>query len=375
METTLIYGIFMSLMLSALLLTKKGRNDADNLLSVYLLISALSLALAYLEIINRESGYNYPFLINSSVPFILLLGPTLWLYVKRLITPGFRYKRVHLLLLTPFFIAFILLFLNSYSADDTVKIASDRSESFHEKPLFLIIASMIALSNIGYIGWGLSLISAHRKRIKSYFSQTEKIDLRWLKFLLIWALICYSVISLLYLFDSFVDIFSYNSLQTIGYAIASVFVIILGFFGLRQGDLFSGTNRDYIINKPQEVTENREPIAKQEEEFINQLLSYMKESKPYLNPEITLGVLSSQMKVSSEYLSWVINTRLNMNFFDFIAHYRVEEFKHMCKDLSNRNYTIISLAYDCGFNSKAAFNRVFKKTTGVTPSEYYLKVK
>ncbi|PKP07689.1 MAG: hypothetical protein CVU10_09195 [Bacteroidetes bacterium HGW-Bacteroidetes-5] len=375
METTLIYGIFMSLMLSALLLTKKGRNDADNLLSVYLLISALSLALAYLEIINRESGYNYPFLINSSVPFILLLGPTLWLYVKRLITPNFRYKRVHLLLLTPFFIAFILLFLNSYSADDTVKIASDRSESFHEKPLFLIIASMIALSNIGYIGWGLSLISAHRKRIKSYFSQTEKIDLRWLKFLLIWALICYSVISLLYLFDSFVDIFSYNSLQTIGYAIASVFVIILGFFGLRQGDLFSGTNRDYIINKPQEVTENREPIAKQEEEFINQLLSYMKESKPYLNPEITLGVLSSQMKVSSEYLSRVINTRLNMNFFDFIAHYRVEEFKHMCKDLSNRNYTIISLAYDCGFNSKAAFNRVFKKTTGVTPSEYYLKVK
>ena len=375
METTLIYGIFMSLMLSALLLTKKGRNDADNLLSVYLLISALSLALAYLEIINRESGYNYPFLINSSVPFILLLGPTLWLYVKRLITPNFRYKRVHLLLLTPFLFAFILLFVNSYSADDTVKIASDRSESFHEKPLFLIIASMIALSNIGYIGWGLSLISAHRKRIKSYFSQTEKIDLRWLKFLLIWALICYSVISLLYLFDSFVDIFSYNSLQTIGYAIASVFVIILGFFGLRQGDLFSGTNRDYIINKPLEVTENREPIAKQEEEFINRLLSYMKDSKPYLNPEITLGVLSSQMKVSSEYLSRVINTRLNMNFFDFIAHYRVEEFKHMCKDLSKRNYTIISLAYDCGFNSKAAFNRVFKKTTGVTPSEYYLKVK
>ncbi|MDP3435863.1 MAG: AraC family transcriptional regulator, partial [Bacteroidales bacterium] len=213
------------------------------------------------------------------------------------------------------------------------------------------------------------------KRIKSYFSQTEKIDLRWLKFLLVWALICYSCISLLYLFDSFVDIFSYNSLQTIGYTIASVFVVILGFFGLRQGDLFSGTNRDYIINKPQDVYENREPIAKQEEEFITRLLYYMKESKPYLNPEITLGVLSSQMKVSSEYLSRVINTRLNINFFDFIAHYRVEEFKFMCKDLSKRNYTIISLAYDCGFNSKAAFNRVFKKTTGVTPSEYYLKVK
>ncbi len=374
MEYTLIYGIFMSLLLTALLLTKRGRNDADTLLSIYLTISAVSLALAYLEILNRERGYNFPFLINSSVPFILLLGPALWLYVKRLITPDFRYKMVHLLLLVPFIFAFVLLFLNSYSADDNIKIASDRYESFLQEPLFLIIASMIAISNIGYTSWGLSLIATHRKRIKSYFSQTEKIDLRWLKFLLIWALFCYSCISALYIIDSFVNIFSYNTLQTIGYTIASVFVIILGFYGLRQGELFSGTTREYIINRSQEIGKNSEPIVKEEEEFINRLLSFMKESKPYLNPEITLGVLSSQMKVSADYLSRIINTRLNMNFFDFIAHYRVEEFKLMCKDPSKRNYTLISLAYDCGFNSKATFNRVFKKSTGVTPSEYYLKL-
>jgi AraC-like DNA-binding protein len=363
----------MSLLLTALLFTKRGRNDADTLLSIYLTVSAVSLALAYLEILNRERGYNFPFLINSSVPFILLLGPALWLYVKRLITPDFRYKMVHLLLLVPFIFAFVLLFLNSYSADDTIKIASDRYESFLQEPLFLIIASMIAISNIGYTCWGLSLIATHRKRIKSYFSQTENIDLRWLKFLLIWALICYSCISVLYIIDSFVNLFSYNILQTIGYTIASVFVIILGFYGLRQGELFSGPTREYIINRPQEIGENREPIVKEEEEFIIRLLSFMKERKPYLNPEITLGVLSSQMKVSADYLSRIINTRLNMNFFDFIAHYRVEEFKLMCKDPSKRNYTLISLAYDCGFNSKATFNRVFKKSTGVTPSEYYLK--
>ncbi len=375
MEYTLIYGIFMSLLLTALLLTKRGRNDADTLLSIYLTVSAVSLTLAYLEILNRERGYNFPFLINSSVPFILLLGPALWLYVKRLITPDFRYKRVHLLLLVPFIFAFVLLFLYSYSADDTIKIASDRFESFLQEPLFLIIASMIAISNIGYTSWGLSLIATHRKRIKSYFSQTENIDLRWLKFLLIWALICYSCISVLYIIDSFANIFSYNTLQAIGYTIASVFVIILGFYGLRQGELFVGPTKEYIINRPQEIGENPEPIVKEEEEFINRLLSFMKESKPYLNPEITLGVLSSQMKVSADYLSRIINSRLNMNFFDFIAHFRVEEFKLLCKDPSKRNYTLISLAYDCGFNSKATFNRVFKKSTGLTPSEYYLKSK
>lgn len=375
MEYTLIYGIFMSLLLTALLLTKRGRNDADTLLSIYLTVSAVSLALAYLEILNRERGYNFPFLINSSVPFILLLGPALWLYVKRLVTRDFRYKRVHLFLLVPFIFAFVLLFLNSYSAEDTIKIASDRNESFLQEPLFFTIASMIAISNIGYTGWGLSLIATHRKRIKGYFSHTEKIDLRWLKFLLIWALICYSGISLLYIIDSFVDIFSYNLLQSIGYTIASIFVIVLGFYGLRQGELFSGANIEYISNKPQEIVESQEPVVKEEQEFINRLLSFMKESKPFLNSEITLGLLSSQMNVSAEYLSRIINTRLNMNFFDFIAHYRVEEFKYLCKDPSKRNYTLISLAYDSGFNSKASFNRVFKKSTGVTPSEYYLKAK
>ena len=82
-------------------------------------------------------------------------------------------------------------------------------------------------------------------------------------------------------------------------------------------------------------------------------------------------MLSKEFGVSADYLSGIINGLLGMNFYDFINHYRVEEFKQMCRDSSKRKLTIIALAYDCGFNSKATFTRVFKKNTGITPGEYF----
>jgi AraC-like DNA-binding protein len=100
----------------------------------------------------------------------------------------------------------------------------------------------------------------------------------------------------------------------------------------------------------------------------------MKAEKPHLDPDINLSLLSGKLKVSSEYLSSILNSRLNKSFFDFINHYRVDEFKRLCKDPGKKNLTLISLAYESGFNSKATFNRVFKREMNCTPSEYYSRV-
>ncbi len=375
MESTLIIGIFMSLLLPVLLLSKKKRGDADIHLAIYLILSAIGLTLAWLEILNRERGYPNPFLINTSAPFVLLLGPALWLYVKRLITPGFKASAIHLLMFLPFTLAFFMLLFNSYIQPDSVKIAADSSESFRGNITFPLIMGLIAVSNIGYTLWGLLLIKRHRVNIKSYYSKTEKIDLQWLKFLLIWAFICYTSISLLYIADSIRDFMPYSTLQLTGYNIASVFVIILGFFGLRQGNLFSEGNpagslkpyADAVKTTPKVVSSQN----KTDEEFALKLITKMKEQKPHLNPDLNLGMLSKELGVSADYLSGIINGLLEMNFYDFINHYRVEEFKQMCRESSKRKLTIIALAYDCGFNSKATFNRVFKKNTGITPGEYF----
>ena len=92
--------------------------------------------------------------------------------------------------------------------------------------------------------------------------------------------------------------------------------------------------------------------------------------KPYLNADISLPELSERMNIPSHHLSRVINEKLNMNFFDFINQYRVEEVKSRIQDQQYVHLSILGIAFDSGFNTKSAFNRVFKKMTGMTPSEF-----
>ena len=75
------------------------------------------------------------------------------------------------------------------------------------------------------------------------------------------------------------------------------------------------------------------------------------------------------------YLSQVINEVEGINFYDYVNRLRVEEFKRLLSLPENQRFTLLALAYDCGFNSKSAFNRCFKKTTGLSPSEYAKQLK
>ena len=146
----------------------------------------------------------------------------------------------------------------------------------------------------------------------------------------------------------------------------SLYVLFLGFFGHKQESLFTKGTLLKVDSQP----ENKKHINKADETFIYKLLYNMKELKLYLNPDLNLSALSIAMNVSEEYLSGILNNHLNRNFFDFVNQYRVEEFKTQCLNPKNDSFTLLGLAYDCGFNSKATFNRVFKNSTNLTPSEY-----
>jgi TolB-like protein/AraC-like DNA-binding protein len=92
--------------------------------------------------------------------------------------------------------------------------------------------------------------------------------------------------------------------------------------------------------------------------------------KPYLNPELTLRTLADHLGIHANQLSWLLNDSLGMNFNTFINHHRIEQFKATAHLPENSHLTIMSIAYDCGFNSKTVFNTYFKKETGLTPKEY-----
>lgn len=367
----LVFGFFLSFFLWILVLTKRDKSVSDKILSFYFLVSALVILFAFFEIYNRKNGYPFPSVIGTSTPFILLVGPLLWLYIESLTNQTFRLKGTHLLHATPFVSLVILLFVRMFLLPDSVKIEMDQSEAFKKDFIFPLVVTMIALSNVGYTVWGLFLIKSYRKRIKTYFSDIDELDLSWLRFLLLSALIFLASISLLYIVDSMLKLMTYELLQVIGFSIASVFVMVLGFFGLRQGSRFSVQTIRFDMDKAASIPIQDANLKKDEEDFVHKLLSHMKEQKPYINPDITIAKLSDELGVTPEYLSGILNGRLSMNFFDFINHHRIEEFKELCKNPKNQNFTLISLAYDCGFNSKATFNRVFKKNVGVTPSEYF----
>ena len=96
----------------------------------------------------------------------------------------------------------------------------------------------------------------------------------------------------------------------------------------------------------------------------------MQEEKLDLEPELTIDALAVTLACSRHHLSQALNEKLGKSFYDCINHYRVEEAKLLLMDDSRAAHKITSIAYDSGFNSISTFNDVFKKNTGITPSQY-----
>lgn len=126
----------------------------------------------------------------------------------------------------------------------------------------------------------------------------------------------------------------------------------------------------------QDVPQNipiQTPIAEKQLDitpYKKQLEILMELEKPYLEPQLTLPELATQMQISLHLLSKVINDGYDKNFHDFINSYRIDEFKTLILQPKYRHQTILAVALDAGFNSKTAFNRAFKKLTNSTPREF-----
>jgi len=369
MNFMLIAGVFMAVLISALLQSKKGRQLHDRILAAYFLLFALTLLLSYIEIFNRSHNYPYPGFINTSTPLIFLHGPFLWLYISALTTRKFKFSILHLIHFLPFILVFIYFLFAQYIRPVDYRIHYDSGLLQKELDYSLIVAG-IAISTQSYIIWGIVLIRQYNRRIKELVSHTDKLDLRWLRFLLYTSIVAYALISSLYGLDVLFGLFRYAVLQPVGYTIASLFVLVLGFFGLQQGDLFVAVPEVIITDKKGVKEFSPDALSAQEEIFVDNLLNRMKEHKPFLNPDLNISALAADLQVSADYLSTILNSRLNMSFFDFVNHYRIEEFKQQCRRPQNNHLSIIGIAFDCGFNSKATFNRVFKRVTKLTPSEF-----
>jgi len=152
----------------------------------------------------------------------------------------------------------------------------------------------------------------------------------------------------------------------------SVFVILIGYFGLKQKVIFTAEN--ILIPEDASMTQVKYSGSRlkdtEAKSYAGKLVNHMELSKQYLNPDLTLPQLAAELGISAHLLSQLINERFELNFFEFVNRYRVEAFKEKIADPRYANFSLLGIAFDCGFNSKSAFNRIFKKATGLTPSQY-----
>lgn len=231
----------------------------------------------------------------------------------------------------------------------------------------------IYISGIIYCLLSLRILYTYRRNIKNEFSNTERIEFNWLVFLIIGMLTIWLVV--LFVQDN--KIISISS---------TIFVVLLGYFGITQVNVF-GSKVDSLSNvifindeveKEKELDISSRPVKYQYSSLSNDeslqihklLLKILESEKPFLNPELTLAQLAKLIPTHPNKLSEVINKFEQKNFYDLINEKRIHEFLRLLNMPENKQFTLMSLAYDCGFNSKASFNRNFKKYTGKTPSEY-----
>jgi len=106
------------------------------------------------------------------------------------------------------------------------------------------------------------------------------------------------------------------------------------------------------------------------ERYLKRLREVMESERPYVDGDLTLQKLAGRLSIPAQHLSQTVNGRLNQSFTDFVNAYRVAEAKRKLTDPSLRHYSVLAIAEEVGFNSKSSFNAVFKKQTGMTPSEF-----
>jgi len=376
MTIVLLIGFFMSLFFFILMMGKKNKALSDRALVCIFAVYALTIGGPYIEIYNRNNDFPYPHLINNAWLFLLLHGPILWLYVKSLTVKDFKVKAFHLVHLLPFAVFLVLHILNYLFLAADEKILLTKNELFTTTVLFKIRGISIGIFSIGYNIWALRLLRRHRINIENQFSNVEKIDLSWLKTLVIASLIVFSVNVSLFNINNYLHFAGFYELAQIAYSFSAIYVLFIGYFGIKQGRIFI----DNVNIEIQHNIENRikkESVLLEKKDFshiISRLTLLMEQDHPYLEPEITLSKLSNLLKVKPEILSEVLNSSLNQNFFDYINKYRIEDFKIKCLDKENKHLSVMGIAYDCGFNSKAAFYRAFNKFEGISPTTYISEV-
>lgn len=404
--SSLLLIFFVHGLVYAILLFRKSRvneGSADKWLGIFLLLCILYISPWMLGFGGWYDRQPYRDIIFYT-PFLHLffIGPVIFFYVQQLLNPSFKFGKAERLHLVPGVLYLIYslvmvvtdkLVLHKYYflADGT-----DRDFDAWYQLTGTLSMSIYFLLSIRYF-------NLYKKLMSQVVSYADVLLFKWVKnflyaflFMLILRLFFY-VCSFFPAFSklayagswweyfSFAIVFYYIAITGYSNAVQTHIPFKLNLLGHKSSLLLPATinnhnNDHYGFTEDAEVIEietatNATNVSGKladalVAEWKEKIIQFVVNEKGFEDPELSLTQVAKQLKTNPSIISKVVNQGFQLNFNDFINFFRIEAVKQKLNAGDQKTQTLLGIAFDCGFNSKATFNRAFKKVAGVSPKEW-----
>jgi AraC-like DNA-binding protein len=383
-QIAIYLGAFQGFLLAGFLFFNHANRIANRLLALL----ALCWGIILLTFALQEEGLYTaaPHLLLVTPQLLFLLFPLLFLYIKYLLTRHKKFKNSDLWHFTPFFLS-IVANAGYFLQDGQTKLAQILNPPPYLSTRMTIMEEIIGLQGIVYSVLAILLVRNYKRSIQHHQSAPVRQIIQILSITIALNLISWLIGIVGTHLEYFQEEWGYNYFN-VAYLILVVTIYTISYAAIRTPELFKlelnlldKNDRNWLSGKHSSIRQIESPIhgkgTVQEDEVdatfkaLNErLIQVMECEKPFLNPVLNLSDLAARLDVSRNQLSLAINQVHSKNFYEFINTYRVEEVVKQMRDPGNHNLTIVALANNSGFNSKASFYRVFKQFTGMTPTAY-----
>lgn len=353
-------AILQGLIFAGMLLLRysRGKQKADFWLAALLLVLCSALItplIGFANVYDLNQWLTYfPFSIAYSY------GVCVWFYTLNLTDSNRRFRFTDWLLFVPT-IVYVSFRLYLFAHDLEWKGWFGKNYG----------GMMSAIVFVTEFVWNFTLLYLSIRHYKKYrtwlndnFSDTERVKFDWLRNFLYFFAAVLAIGAFFDFADSFVFKLSYIQFFyfELILALSTYYLAVAGYLRSKTIELnFAGD----------EVEERKTALEERDLELLkSRVTQQMSGAKLYLEPGLTLNDLARKLGVNTTVLSFTINNGFGKNFNDFVNEFRIEDVKQMLLSGKAENENLLAIAFDCGFNSKATFNRAFKKFTGLSPKEF-----